>query len=545
MKKTLVFIFTIIQFVATAQKIEKKVEVPLSKFSGTINAPEFAGLGINEAGNICLLSWHSLIGKVKSVPLSSGTPFVTEFKFDNDLNLLNSEGELLGADIKKQADIFAPSEKTVAQTTKQFNIGRHYTAYTDSKPYFNIFKERIIKVNLASTYKGVGLDLSTFKSYPEFSVRYLVAQENNGTLRISDLVIDELQKEQNLTKLTKVVPAKNEPIRLENGYFQAIGLGSDEADKFAILKNFHFITFDRKGNIINKQATKYEYIREVSTVLPIHDLNGKVVGSIVFLAGAGGKKALKDPVDNNFNLVAIDAEGEVIMKYDFKQGEGSIRALIPMLAVLNDGKINILNLNQQKMFSPQFETLQFDSNGTVTKISSVPSKVFEKSIDFGNVGNGESVGQHNFFNTVELGNFVDGKGNICIISQRKVNKPGANGTEAHYGDIFVIRIDPTFQKYQQYVAEKTLSNQKVVFNVLSRDSKKTNILLSHPESMDRILTFTDTEISHKKITPDGFIYPQFGFNYHFVVDQSKNLLYLSYLNPMNPLSNTLFKVSLN
>ena len=141
------------------------------------------------------------------------------------------------------------------------------------------------------------------------------------------------------------------------------------------------MVFDKEGNIKAKTPVTFEYIRSVISADIVTDINGKVKGFLYIFGGqvALGQKKQKDPIENRFNLLYFDTQGNLKYKYDFTHGDdGNKQGVNPFLVLEKNGELHALSLNLNESFKPVIETIVFDNSSKKSVGQAISNEEFLK-----------------------------------------------------------------------------------------------------------------------------------------------------------------------
>jgi hypothetical protein len=122
---------------------------------------------------------------------------------------------------------------------------------------------------------------------------------------------------------------------------------NDKEDKIAQYKNFHFMSFDPEGNIINHDSVKYDFPRGLYRKMPLFNETMEYTGTSYMLyryTGLGGKK--QDPEDTKYDFIKVGPDGKMMTKKTFLYGEKTY-AFKPSFSFEKAGKMYVAATNKQ------------------------------------------------------------------------------------------------------------------------------------------------------------------------------------------------------
>ena len=163
------------------------------------------------------------------------------------------------------------------------------------------------------------------------------------------------------------------------------------AESWDMYRNYKIVYYTDDGKIIKATDKKYDFLRDVKSVLPVYDDKRVFQGAFITFGPqlVLGKKSLKDPIENRVNVAFFDTEGNEKFAYAIEYGDkGNTRAFTPEYVVLRDNKIIIYNRNSNKILKPINEILTLDDKAIIdikVNTESSPSRLYPGSfVDLGN-----------------------------------------------------------------------------------------------------------------------------------------------------------------
>lgn len=199
---------------------------------------------------------------------------------------------------------------------------------------------------------------------------------------IVERVEKPLAKEKSAEQLKDLILSGGGILRAsDDNSFARMFSASYAKDSWDPFKFFHFVVFDKEGNIKAKTPVTFEYIRSVISADIVTDINGKVKGFLYIFGGqvALGQKKQKDPIENRFNLLYFDTQGNLKYKYDFTHGDdGNKQGVNPFLVLEKNGELHALSLNLNESFKPVIETIVFDNSSKKSVGQAISNEEFLK-----------------------------------------------------------------------------------------------------------------------------------------------------------------------
>ena len=289
---------------------------------------------------------------------------------------------------------------------------------------------------------GSGLNYANYSLYPRYTslTRFI----DPGTGRISSRREDTTPQESvNRAKLPRYIAVEGETpgqrgqvITLSPTRFEGVATRFVEGDKNASARQISLLTFDDAGNLLKDQPINFPYNRKLSVRLPVHDAKGQVVGTFSVFADGGGKKDARDPQENRFSVVITDELGAIWSQFEWVNGEGSNRAIVPTYILRKGDNLLVYNTNQQKLIKPVEESWLLDKAGKATLVNSMPSGEVAKHstqvIDTptGVVSGGQRTGWSSDSGAHYLDSFTDANGEVWLLLQRQADAPGGSSAPA-------------------------------------------------------------------------------------------------------------------
>lgn len=356
------------KIVATEQKAEEK-ETKKGILGGL---SVFSGRNYSNGGN-------------SSATTDPSVPLLFEHTLDASLNpvLPPSEGGLYMGRGKLKKDVtytyeiddFIKLEELPRKTPIVYNI-------EDLKAKDSLFAIVGVSQPVGYGVKSEGEGLMATKNLKTFLYQYdrvVMPDVNEFSIEQSE---KPLAKEKTAEQLKDLILSGGGLLTApdDNSYARMLS-ASYAKDSWDPFKFFHFVVFDKEGNIKAKTPITFEFIRSVIYSNEVKDMSGKVKGFLYILAGqvAIGQKKQKDPVENRFNLIYFDTQGNIKFKYDFTHGdEDNKRGISPLLVIEKNGELHVLSLNFNKLMKPVVETIVFDNTSKKSVGQSISNDEFLK-----------------------------------------------------------------------------------------------------------------------------------------------------------------------
>lgn len=453
MKKT--FAFLLIPVITNAQTVIKRQGIALANPAIPTYPAVPLGLNVKENGNIVLYTSYLVSGEVRDAEkkekkvskfLSSissagggntpdaGIPKVNEIEYDAELKFFVENSKLVN---------YEPLEKDKSFTFNNQPISNDITelpSLFSMFPYSRVNTPAIEYAELA--YKGKGLLGEKDKKYfPNFGGEVLKFK-NNGSGHIENQLVDGSRIEENKTALDGLVPKYgNNMIFLKGNVIaaQSFFYADKDPDKYGEFKNYQFFTWDKEGNVLNKEMVNLPFAYDPEGV-PIYNENKDAVGFFYLCKRADAGKKMLSPDVNSYYVLHFDAKGKLISSFETKLGTEENK--ISIAAVLSfKGETYFLAQDHQR----KAESI------TVYKVTSAG---LEKINRFDNAT--PALPKElivNFWNNVRWG--IAKNGNIYLLAQgvEKIKVMGMK-TVTPLG-VYLMTVTPDFA---------TASGQKADFN---------------------------------------------------------------------------------
>ncbi|QHV98790.1 hypothetical protein [Spirosoma endbachense] len=447
------------------------------------------------------------------------------------------------------------------------------------------------------TTSGSGLNYANYSLYPTYRIinRFIDPVSIRLVSRLEDV---PLQQAANQEKLLRYIPVEgdtpedrgrviavsasaNRPTR-----FEGVATRFVKGDKNASARQVSLLTFDDAGNLLGEQAINFPYSRKLAMRLPVHDPAGKVVGTFSVFADGGGKKDARDPQENRFSVVVTDEQGSIWSQFEWTNGEGSIRAVIPAYALRRGDNLLVYNNNAQKLLKSVEETWLFDKSGKATLVGSMPyGEVADHSslvVDSPtNVLSGaqraeaSKPGWFNFSAGRYLDSFTDATGDIWVLFQRQDDAPGGRAVVAEspassptsklmgfanklnqiagqpsraltpvtvtsesgktYTDLFVLHFDADLKLKEQTVVELPSTPEPVRFQRSIRSEGSADYVLSNSATTWLRLRKGPTDrLSVKRLSPYESVSITIPDRDNFLLDAASGKIYVLCGIPRKP-----------
>jgi hypothetical protein len=405
--------FSSIASFSFAQTVEKTVLVTYYDYPKLPTATSFSAIGIGPDKNIKIYGSQFIPGRIKNAAekeksfsmisgndMRKGTNLFVERSLSPTLDSLGTQQTMIiegepGNQISKY-EIAGVADFMDSGLPKEFDITYTATAF-DKFPILNPDGQKRVQKLIGAVFKveGKGIfGMKDPKSYPVFVYSQPLTKDVTSTGAITNSSVsgilksatnplsnsnnsneDAPRKEQNMVALDGYIPAfEAKPILTSSDQkiFNGILGQKNEDDKWAHYKNIAFVTFDNKGNILQKDTVAFQYIRRTYHASVVQDFAGKEKGFVYFFGGLvtlGGKKE-KDPMENNFQIVYLGLDGKIKFKHTFQRGIPTNKfGLSPVAVIEKDGKLIVWNVRTDKGLAESTpEILTFDEKGMTVKV---------------------------------------------------------------------------------------------------------------------------------------------------------------------------------
>ncbi len=441
---------------------------------------------------------------------------------------------------------------------------------------------------------GSGLNYANYGLYPRYrmATRYVDPVSTRFVSRSEEMIPQQAANEQKLARYIAVEgetpwqrgqvidlsPSTDPATGPSRPRFEGVATRFVEGDKNASVRQVSLLTFDDAGNLLNDQAVSFPYNRKLSMRLPVQDATGQTVGTFSVFADGGGKKDGRDPEENRFSVVVTNQDGSVWSQFEWVNGEGSSRAVIPTYVLRKGDNLLVYNTNQQKLLKPVEETWLFDKSGKASLVGSVPNgEIAGRSTQVidsptGVVSGGQRIGWANYSGAHYIDSFTDANGEVWLLLQRQADAPGGSSVSASapaptsttsrlmgfanklnqmtgqsapaqaatpqstesgkvYSDLFVLHFDADLKFKEQTVINLDAMPEPVRFQRSIRSTGSDYVLSNATNTR---LSMRNGQLSVQRLAPlqaVGIVGPQVN---NFVLDPMAGTIYVLYGIPKKP-----------
>ena len=481
MKKSIFLL--LIPVMVNAQTVVKRQAIALSNPAVPAYPAIPIGFTIKGNGNVVLYSSYLVTGVVKdgekkeskgSKFLNSisgvsgggnnadpGIPQVNENEYDAELKFVAANSKLVN---------YQPLDKT---KTYSFNNSPISNDVTELQ---TIFPDFPFNVNAPATgyaalgYKGKGLFGDKDKKFFPVYGGEVLKFKNNGSADFENQNAEGNHAEENKAALEGLNPKYGNNMLFLNGTMftaQSFFYADKDPDKYGEFKNYQFFTWDKEGNIINKEMVALPFAYDPEGVA-VYNENKEAVGFLYLCRRADAGKKVLPPDENSYYILYFDAKGKLTASFETKLGEEENKVNM-VSAFCNKGATYFIAQNHQK----KAETI------TVYKVATALEKVAEFNAETPNMPKEMLL---NYWTNAQC--WFAKNGSFYILAQgfEKIKILGAR-TNTPLG-IYLMAISPDF---------KTAATQKIDFNDPLFTLKKFSIEVLDEQEDNLYLALTDPE----------------------------------------------------
>lgn len=438
-----VVIFTIIIIIPTEAQIKSTCNLRKNLVTSNLQGFSFdeennaiAGFEIYKVTNLDIIQSNAVSCSVDIKTINySGTMGLQTFNFEKLYNVILTATESHADKDKFEVYLLAKYLYPISKTPENsYAALASVEAYTNAKSY-NSDKKIVTSngcINIVTAEqleaKYAGLKLNKLNGSFDFvskgegflnNKNSRVYTQINTTYRDNDNMKTEsirpFETEQTMQTKNYFVDPKNVINDIDPNVKIAVAQKFIDGDNYAQYKNFAVMFADQTGKIFSMHEIKKDYLKSINTLKPVYGHDGKMKGVLMILNHYPSfKKALKDPIENNYHIFYADMNGKVIINKDVTYGEAdNSRGLSPLLVFERNGVIDILNYNATKILKAFTEVLTIDADGKITK-------KFNQDQTYQNIGNISNMR-------------LNKSGNQMIVSgEIESPKPTANQTSANF-----------------------------------------------------------------------------------------------------------------
>jgi hypothetical protein len=573
--------FSCIASFSFGQTIEKKALITYYDYPKLQTAISFSAIGIGSDKNIKLYGSQFIPGRIKNAAekeksfslisgndMRKGTNLFVERNLSTSLDSIGTQQMMIvegepGNQISKY-EIAGVADFMDSGLPKEFDI--LYTASAFEK--FPILRPDNVKESrrlLGADFRiqGKGMfGMKEPKSYPVFIYsKALESPESGGNTKLSVSSVfkplanagtdkaneDSPRKEQNMTLLDGyigVYEAKYILMTKDQKVFNGVLGQKDEDEKWAHYRNMAFVTFDEKGNILQKDTVAFQYIRRTYYSSVVHDFTGKEKGFVYFFGGIvtlGGKKE-KDPMENNYQIVYLGLDGKIKYKSTFQRGVTTNKmGLSPVKVIEKDGNLIVWNVRTDKaMAESSPEILTFDEKGNMTV------KVEKAAISEPSKSSGATLFSCADFGRIEeqpIKKMID-NGKITEVKQMKERKTrsvpnSVGGTSQEeffeYGNIIIMTFEDGDKFPEVRIIPLSTSLIPADNDIIDESDKHFNSIITSGSS-NIFVSFNNYDLKTTLVTPKKekekdlpyFIPQANAMKHNYVVDKDNRKAYFIY-----------------
>jgi hypothetical protein len=578
--------FSFIASFSFAQTIEKTNLITYYDYPSLQTSTTYNAIGIGTDKNLKLYGSQFIPGKVKSATekekgfstfsgndMQRGSNLYVERTLSPNLDSLGSRQMLVvSGEPGNQAMKFEVA--TVADMMSK-GLPKDFDVTYSSKMYdeFPLMKSDETKENrrlLGADFKvqGKGMfGIKEPKSYPVFIYSQALESpppvaEGNAKITASSLFKLKPLVNSGTDKMNEDAPRKEQNMALLDGYigvyeskpvlmtqdqktFNGVLGQKNEDDKWADYKNMAFVTFDDKGNILQKDTVAFQYIRRTYYASVVKDFSGREKGFVYFFGGLvtiGGKKE-KDPMENNFQIVYLGLDGKIKYKNTFQRGIPTNKmGLSPVMVIEKEGKLLVWNIRSDKVLAESSaEILEFDEKGSMT------IKIEKADISASSKSSGANLNSYSDFGRITENPiktmYDDGK--VTIVKQMKERKTksvpnsvGGTSQEEYfeYGNIMLVTFENTDKFPEARMISLETSFQPVDNNMLDESEKHFNSIITAGNN-NIFVNFKDYNLKTmwvnavKEKEMPLFIPPRSVMKYNYTIDKDSKKAYFVYATP--------------
>jgi hypothetical protein len=578
---TLLF-FSSISCFSFAQTVEKVSKITYYDYADLRTKTAYSAIGIGADKHIKLYGSQFMPGKIKNAAekekgfsmisgndMQKGANVFFERTLSTDLDSLGTQKMLItegepGNQISK-FEVASVTDIMASGLPKDFEVMYTSTAF-DKFPILNpnAYSEPRKLVGADFRIQGKGIfGMKEPKSYPVFLYSKALekpAAEANTKLSTSSIFKplvnsgadksneDSPRKEQNMAILDGyigVYEARPVLMTKDQKIFNGILGQKDEDEKWAHYRNMAFVTFDDKGNIIQKDTVAFQYLRRTYYSSVVRDFAGQEKGFVYLFGGIvtlGGKKE-KDPMENNYQIIYLGLDGKIKYKSTFQRGIPTNKmGLNPVMVLEKDGKLIVWNVRTDKaMAESTAEVLTFDEKGAMTV------KVEKAEISENSKGTGTTLFSYADFGRIEalpIKTMYD-NGKVTLIKQVKERKTrnvpnSVGGTSQEeffeYGNVMITTFEDNGKFPEARMIQLAMSYQPVDMNILDESTKGFNAIVTSG-NQNIFASFNDYNLKttwinavKEKETP-LFIPEANVMKNNYVVDKENKKAYFVYKTP--------------
>jgi hypothetical protein len=578
-------LFSSISSLSFTQTVEKTALITYYDYPYLQTVTSYNAIGIGANKDLKLYGSQFIPGKVKNAAekekgfstfsgndMQKGANLYVERTLSTDLDSLGSRQMLVVAgEPGSQAMKFEVA--TVADLMSK-GLPKDFDVTYSSKMYevFPLMKSEESKEGrklLGADFRvqGKGMfGIKEPKSYPVFIYSQAletpsVAQENtkitaSSLFKMKPLVNsgndksneDAPRKEQNMALLDGYIGVfESKPVLMTENQkiFNGVLGQKNEDDKWADYKNMAFVTFDDKGNILQKDTVAFQYIRRTYYASVVKDFSGIEKGFVYFFGGLvtiGGKKE-KDPMENNFQIVYLGLDGKIKYKSTFQRGIPTNKmGLSPVMVIEKEGKLVVWNIRSDKVLTESSaEILEFDEKGNMTV------KVEKADIAASSKASGATLNAYSDFGrlTEKPIKAMYDNGKVTLVKQMKERKTksvpnsvGGTSQEEYfeYGNIMLVTFENSDKFPEARMIPLETSFQPAENDIFDESEKHFNSIITAGNN-NIFVNFKDYNVKtmwvnavKEKETP-LFIPPRSLMKYNYTIDKENKKVYFVYATP--------------
>lgn len=388
-----------------------------------------------------------------------------------------------------------------------------------------------ISEQIIRTMRVVGYD--AIANYPGFNIgksticpRLKYVNFNNGPQSTTFITYLPLNEEKSAQTLPYYIDGGVAAYPIDNEKF--IGVASDaRGDTWDAYMKMKFVTFDYNGEATGIDSFNFKYLRRLEAMVPVFNTSGEKT-AFFFIFGkqpAAGKKSLKDPEGDRYNIVVLNKDGKVIQSFESNHAQGF--APLEIKAVIEKGgKYYAFNRNLKSIAKVSYEQIVYDpSNNTAT------AEVLTIGNDI------ELVKPEPGFSPLrEMGNYFmmipTPSNHYYLVGQTLKYEKSATSSDmiGYYHGISILELDENFRPVRNFTAALPKSSYGAIVDLIHQNGEAIDLVITSPGAQNLVCQIRANESEGYSIKPAQSMMPLCGnWGMNYLYDASRNEIQFYYL----------------
>ena len=379
---------------------------------------------------------------------------------------------------------------------------------------------RVVGYDVIAKYPGFNISKSTI------CPRLKYVDFNSGPLSTNFITYLPLNEEKSAQTLPFYIGDGVAAYPIDNEKF--IGVASDvRGDAWDAYLKMKFVAFDYNGEVTGIDSINFKYMRRLETIVPVFNTSGEKT-AFFFIFGkqpAAGKKSLKDPEGDRYNIVVLNKDGKVIHSFESNHAQGFVP--LELKAVIEKGgKYYAFNRNLKSIAKVSYEQIVYDpsANTATAEVLSIGKDI-------------ELVKPEPGFSPVrEMGNYFrmipTPSNHFYLIGQTLKYEKSATSSDmiGYYHGISILELDENFRPVRNLTAALPKSAYGAIVDVIRQNGESIDLVITSPGIQNLVCRISANEGEGYSIKPAQSWMPLCGnWGMNYLYDASRSEIQFYYL----------------